>query len=98
MTTFSTISRACLRHAKRRAGGPDAGRNRDAIERECVTETGAAAGTKAGEVVGLFTDSRAVAMSRPFGRKPYGRDAAARSAAPLPQVGGTRRNAAPMAA
>ena len=46
--------------------------------------------------MGLLSDSGAAAMSRPFGRKPCGRAAAARSAAPLPQVGGPRRNAAPM--
>ncbi len=51
-----------------------------------------------GEVVGQLSDSGAAAMSRSFGRKPYGRAAAARSAGPLPQVGGTRRYAAPMAA
>jgi hypothetical protein len=46
--------------------------------------------------VGLLSDSGAAAMSRPFGREPYGRAAAARSAAPLPQVGGARSYAAPM--
>ena len=50
-----------------------------------------------GEAVGQLSDGRAAAMSRSFGRKPYGR-AAAGSAGPLPQVGGTRRYAAPMAA
>ena len=37
-------------------------------------------------------------MSRPYGRKPCGRAAAARSAAPLPQAGNTRRYGTPMAA
>jgi hypothetical protein len=45
--------------------------------------------------MGQMADSGAAAMSRPFGRKPYGR-AAARSVGPHPQVGGTRRHAAPM--
>ena len=67
VTIFSTASRAHLRHAKRRAGGPDAGKGREVIERECVTETGTTARTKRG-TAGLLSDSGATAMSRPFGR------------------------------
>lgn len=51
-----------------------------------------------GGAVGPLADSGAAAMSRPFGRKPYGRAAAARSAGPHPHIGGTRRHAAPMTA
>jgi hypothetical protein len=50
------------------------------------------------EAVGQLTDSWAAAMSRPSGREPSGRAAAARSAGPHPQVGGTRRHAAPVTA
>jgi hypothetical protein len=60
--------------------GPDAGRNREAIGRECVTETGTATRTKRGRA-GLLSDSGAAAMSRPFGRKPYGRKPYGRAAA-----------------
>ena len=69
---------------------------REGIVRECVIQTGTATRTTAG-TVGLLSDSGAAAMSRPFGRWPYGR-AAARSGGPHPPVGGTRRHAAPMAA
>jgi hypothetical protein len=72
VTTFYTASRARLRHAQRRAHGPDAGRGREVIERGCVTETGTTARTKAGELVGLLSDSGAAAMSRPSGGSPAG--------------------------
>src|SRR5271166_835692 len=49
-----------------------ASRGREVIEQGCVTETGITARTKAGELVGLLSDSGAAAMSRPFGRKPCG--------------------------
>jgi hypothetical protein len=48
------------------------------------------AARSAGAGLGL-SDYRAAAVSRLFGREPYGRAAAARSVAPLPQVGGTYR-------
>ena len=37
---------------------------------------------QAGKTAGLLPDSRAAVMSRPFGRKPYGRATAARSSCP----------------
>jgi hypothetical protein len=62
---FSTVSRAHLRHSKRRVNAPDAGRGREFIERECITEAGTTARTKRVE---LLSDCGPAAMSRPFGR------------------------------
>ena len=65
VTTFSTASRAHLRHAMRRAGSPIAGRKREVIEPECVTETGATTRPSAGKG-GATVRLRAAAMPRPF--------------------------------
>ena len=54
-----------------------------------MTETGTTARTRAGELAGLLSDSRAAAMSRPFGRKPCG---ARRRQVGLPRF---RRSAVP---
>ena len=54
-----------------------------------MTETGTTTRTKR-EAAGLLSNSGAAAMSRPFGRKPYGRAAAARSSCPA-----FRRSAVP---
>jgi hypothetical protein len=97
VATFSTASRARLRHAKRRAGGPDAGRNREVVERECATETGTTTRTKRGGGAtvrlgggGHVAPSRAEALTGappPPGRLPR-----------FPQDSGTRRYVASMAA
>ena len=99
MTIFSTASRARLRHATRRAGGPDARRGREVIERGCVTETGTTTRTKRGRRRGHCPTPGRRLSRDPFAR---GRDGPRRPtpsrAAPLPQVGGPRRNAASIVA
>ena len=52
---------------QRRAGGPDASKGREAIERGCVTRDGHHQ-DQSGGAVGQLADSGAAAMSRPFGR------------------------------
>jgi hypothetical protein len=64
----------------------------------CVTETGSTTRTRREKAVGLLSDSGAASCRALSGGSPDGRAAAARSVAPLPQVGGTRRNAASMTA
>jgi len=78
-----------------RAKARTQGRGREVIERECASETDTTTRTTSGGAVGHCP---------PFGRRPCralsrgGADghAAAGSAGPLPQVGGTRRYAASM--
>ena len=98
MTTFSTASRARLRHA---SAGPPArlqSRGREVIEWGCVPETGTTARTRAGaggatvrlRGGGYVAPLRAEALRG--APPPLGRSA------PLPQVGGPRRYAASMVA
>jgi hypothetical protein len=62
------------------------------VEGGCVIKAGATAGTKTERWATVRP--RGGGLPRPDGREPSGRAAAARSAGPLPQVGGTRRHAA----
>jgi hypothetical protein len=61
---FLTASRVRLRRAKRRAGGPDAGRGREVIQRGCVTEQGPPPGPKRGSWWGCCPTRGRRPMSR----------------------------------
>src|SRR4029077_20328170 len=70
----------------------------EGIGRGCVIETGTTTRTRSREAVGTLADPRRRPCRALSGGSPDGRAAAAGSPGPLPQVGSTRRNAAPMAA
>ena len=84
--------------APARGRWPGRKQRREDIERECVIETGTIARTTAGERWASWpTPGRRSCRALPGG-SPDGHAAAARSAGPHPQVSGTRRHAALMAA
>jgi hypothetical protein len=76
---------ARLRHATpdRR---PGCKQDRESVERECVIKTGTTTRTTAGGRWACWPTPGG-GLPRSFGRKPYGRAAAARSAGPHPQAG-----------
>ena len=81
----------------RRAGGPGRMQGREVIERGCVIERGTTTRTMAGRRWASWPTPGRRPCRALSGGSPDRRVAAARSAGPHPQVGGTRRHAAPMA-
>lgn len=98
MTTSSTsYSRARLRHANARPVARTHAEDANPSSGGCVIEAGTATRTTRGERWASWPTQGRRPCRALSGGSPEGR-AAARSAGPRPQVGGTRRHAAPMTA